>query len=186
MVKNARTLTRKLGRTWSHRLAMFRCAPKRDMQMPHLTAQSRRYRCRNMATSLIEHERIKTTLPKAKELRRVMDRLVTKGKAGECRYLLRPVSSVLTNWSALSDTQHKRKQIASYVREDSAVDKLFTVLGPRYLYVAASRTAQKPEQIIFRFVGLGQVATRGYCELDGAQATMHPWQSLSSLIDQEN
>lgn len=87
--------------------------------------------CRNMATSLIEHERIKTTLPKAKELRRVMDRLVTKGKAGVCAEIsplrLRPHARLL------SDTVHKRKQIAAYVREDSAVDKLFSVLGPRYL-----------------------------------------------------
>ena len=84
-----------------------------------------------MATSLIEHERIKTTLPKAKELRRIMDKLVTKGKLGS--YTVLHIRGLCFFYKcATPDTQHKRKQVAAYVREDSAVDKLFSVLGPRY------------------------------------------------------
>ena len=81
---------------------------------------------RNMATSLIEHERIKTTLPKAKELRRVMDRLVTKGKAGECGYLfvcvctqfksVRNLQTLSTSASRLPHTFESKKQWISFLR----------------------------------------------------------------------
>ncbi len=80
---------RKLNRTHEHRKAMFA----------------------NMAGSLIEHEQIKTTLPKAKELRRVVDKLVTLGKRGDL---------------------HARRQAASQLKQDAYVVKLFDVLGPRY------------------------------------------------------
>ena len=80
---------RKLNRTHEHRKAMFA----------------------NMASSLIEHEQIKTTLPKAKELKRVMDKLVTLGKRGDL---------------------HARRQAASQIRQDAPVAKLFETLGPRY------------------------------------------------------
>ena len=80
---------RKLNRTASHRKAMFV----------------------NMAASLIEHEQIKTTLPKAKELKRVMDKLITLGKRGDL---------------------HARRQAAAQLKEDKDVAKLFEVLGPRY------------------------------------------------------
>ena len=65
----------------------------------------------NMAGSLIEHEQIKTTLPKAKELKRVMDKLITLGKRGDL---------------------HARRQAAAQLKEDKDVAKLFEVLGPRY------------------------------------------------------
>lgn len=65
----------------------------------------------NMAGSLIEHEQIKTTLPKAKELRRVVERLITLGKRGDL---------------------HARRQAASRLKQDRYVRKLFDVLGPRY------------------------------------------------------
>jgi len=65
----------------------------------------------NMAGSLIEHEQIKTTLPKAKELRRVIEKLVTLGKRGDL---------------------HARRQAAARLKEDQYVSKLFDVLGPRY------------------------------------------------------
>jgi large subunit ribosomal protein L17 len=65
----------------------------------------------NMAGSLIEHEQIKTTLPKAKELKRVIDKLVTLGKRGDL---------------------HARRQAASRLKQDMHVAKLFEVLGPRY------------------------------------------------------
>ncbi len=80
---------RKLNRTASHRKAMFA----------------------NMAASLIEHEQIITTLPKAKELRAVADKLITLGKRGDL---------------------HARRQAISRIRNVEQVKKLFDVLGPRY------------------------------------------------------
>jgi len=65
----------------------------------------------NMAGSLIEHEQIKTTLPKAKELRRVVEKLVTLGKRGDL---------------------HARRQAAAQLKQDAHVAKLFEVIGPRY------------------------------------------------------
>jgi large subunit ribosomal protein L17 len=64
-----------------------------------------------MAGSLIEHEQIKTTLPKAKELRRVAEKLVTLAKRGDL---------------------HARRQAAARLKQDAHVQKLFDVLGPRY------------------------------------------------------
>ncbi len=80
---------RKLNRTASHRKAMFV----------------------NMAVSLLTHEQIKTTLPKAKELRRVADKMITLGKRG---------------------TLHARRQAFSYLRDDDTVAKVFGVLADRY------------------------------------------------------
>ncbi|TNC46607.1 50S ribosomal protein L17 [Rubellimicrobium rubrum] len=80
---------RKLNRTHEHRKALFA----------------------NMAGSLIEHEQIKTTLPKAKELKRVIDKLITLGKRGDL---------------------HARRQAAAALKQDMHVQKLFAVLGPRY------------------------------------------------------
>ena len=80
---------RRLNRTHEHRKALFA----------------------NMAGSLIEHEQIKTTLPKAKELRRIVEKLVTLGKRGDL---------------------HARRQAASQLKQDMHVAKLFDVLGPRY------------------------------------------------------
>ena len=65
----------------------------------------------NMAGSLIEHEQIKTTLPKAKELRPIVEKLVTLAKKGDL---------------------HARRQARSQLKEDQYVTKLFDVLGPRY------------------------------------------------------
>jgi large subunit ribosomal protein L17 len=80
---------RKLNRTHEHRKAMFA----------------------NMASSLIEHEQIKTTLPKAKELRRIVDKLITLGKRGDL---------------------HARRLAAAEIRQEAAVKKLFDTLGGRY------------------------------------------------------
>jgi large subunit ribosomal protein L17 len=80
---------RKLGRTSSHRTAMFA----------------------NMAASLIKHEQIVTTLPKAKELRPIVEKLVTLAKRGDL---------------------HARRQAISQVRDVAQVGKLFATLGPRY------------------------------------------------------
>jgi large subunit ribosomal protein L17 len=65
----------------------------------------------NMAGALIEHEQIKTTLPKAKELKRVADKLITLGKRGDL---------------------HARRLAAARLKQDAHVAKLFEVLGPRY------------------------------------------------------
>jgi large subunit ribosomal protein L17 len=82
-------VNRKLGRTSSHRLAMFR----------------------NQLASLIEHERIITTLPKAKELRPLIEKLITLGK---------------------NDSVHARRQAARTVASDALVAKLFDTIGPRF------------------------------------------------------
>ena len=80
---------RKLGRTSAHRTALFA----------------------NMAASLIKHEQIVTTLPKAKELRPFVEKLVSLGKRGDL---------------------HARRTAASRVRDDTQVRKLFDTIGPRY------------------------------------------------------
>jgi len=80
---------RKLNRTASHRRAMFA----------------------NMASSLIEHEQIVTTLPKAKELKPIMDKLITLAKKGDL---------------------HARRQAIAQIRNKDQVSKLFATLGPRY------------------------------------------------------
>ena len=80
---------RKLNRTSSHRKAMFA----------------------NMSASLIKHEQIVTTLPKAKELRPIVEKLITLGKRGDL---------------------HARRQAIAQMRDETQVQKLFGVLGPRY------------------------------------------------------
>ena len=75
------------------------------------TSQHRQMLFRNMAQALIKHEQIVTTLPKAKELRPVVERLITLGKRGDL---------------------HARRIAASQLKEDQYVSKLFDVLGPRY------------------------------------------------------
>ena len=80
---------RKLNRTHEHRKAMFS----------------------NMVCSLIEHEQIKTTLPKAKELKRIADKYISIGKKGNL---------------------HSRRIACSRLKQDAAVKKLFDTLAPRY------------------------------------------------------
>jgi large subunit ribosomal protein L17 len=80
---------RRLNRTHEHRKALFA----------------------NMAGALIEHEQIKTTLPKAKELRPVVEKLITLAKRGDL---------------------HARRMAAAQLKEDRHVQRLFDVIGPRY------------------------------------------------------
>lgn len=80
---------RKFSRTSSHRSAMFA----------------------NMAASLIKHEQIKTTLPKAKDLRPIVEKLITLGKRGDL---------------------HARRQLLAVLSEKATVDKLMTTLAERY------------------------------------------------------
>ena len=108
---------RKLNRTGSHRRAMFR----------------------NMAASLVRHEIIRTTLPKAKELRRVVEPLITLAK---------------------EDTVAKRRLAFARMRDKEAVAKLFNELGPRYRerpggYLRILKCGYRP----------GDVAPMAYVEL---------------------
>jgi large subunit ribosomal protein L17 len=75
------------------------------------TAEHRRAMWANMAVALIKHEQISTTLPKAKDLRPIVEKLVTLGKRGDL---------------------HARRQAISQIRDISMVKKLFEVIGPRY------------------------------------------------------
>ncbi|NBC20481.1 MAG: 50S ribosomal protein L17 [Alphaproteobacteria bacterium] len=75
------------------------------------TASHRRAMLANMAASLIEHEQIITTLPKAKEMKPYMDKLITLAKKGDL---------------------HARRQAVSRIRDKAAVAKLFEVMGERY------------------------------------------------------
>ena len=75
------------------------------------TTQPRQMLFRNMAQALIKHEQIVTTLPKAKELRPVVERLITLGKRGDL---------------------HSRRLAHARLRDDAMTKKLFEVLGPRY------------------------------------------------------
>ncbi len=75
------------------------------------TSQHRQMLFRNMAQALIKHEQIVTTLPKAKELRPVVERLITLGKRGDL---------------------HARRLAYARLRDNAMTKKLFEVLGPRY------------------------------------------------------
>ena len=75
------------------------------------TSQHRQMLFRNMAQALIKHEQIVTTLPKAKELGPIVEKLITLGKRGDL---------------------HARRQAFSKLRCDAMTKKLFEVLGPRY------------------------------------------------------
>jgi len=80
---------RKLNRTHEHRKAMFA----------------------NMVCSLVEHEQITTTLPKARELKRITDKIITLAKKGDL---------------------HSKRILISRIKQENAVNKLINVLGPRY------------------------------------------------------
>ena len=75
------------------------------------TAEHRKAMFANMSQALIKHEQITTTLPKAKDLRPVVEKLITLGKRGDL---------------------HARRNAMSSVRDEAMVKKLFEVLGPRY------------------------------------------------------
>ena len=114
---------RKLNRNSSHRKAMFR----------------------NMAVSLIEHEVIKTTLPKAKELRRIAEPLITMAKI---------------------DNVAKRRLAFSRLRDRNIVTKLFNELGPRYkerpggylrILKCGFRTGDKAAMAIVELVDRSQI-----------------------------
>ncbi len=108
---------RKLNVTSSHRLAMFR----------------------NMAVALIKHEQITTTLPKAKELRPVAEKLITLGKRGGL---------------------HARRQAHAQLRDEVIVGKLFTALADRYRARAGGYT-----RVLKAGVRYGDAASMAVIEL---------------------
>tara|TARA_R110002073_G_scaffold1471_39_gene10420 strand:- start:4510 stop:4929 length:420 start_codon:yes stop_codon:yes gene_type:complete len=112
---------RRLNRTHEHRKALFA----------------------NMAGSLIEHEQIKTTLPKAKELRPVVEKLITLAKRGDL---------------------HARRQVAAMLKEDKDVAKLFEVLGPRYAERAGGYT--RVLKAGFRYGDMAPMAIIEFVERD--------------------
>src|SRR5499427_5659571 len=77
----------------------------------HRTAEHRKAMFMNLAGALIKHEQITTTLPKAKDLRPIVEKLVTLGKRGGL---------------------HARRQAIAQIRDVAMVRKLFDVIGPRY------------------------------------------------------
>ena len=112
-------VNRKLGRTSGHRLALFR----------------------NQLASLIDKERIITTLPKAKELRPQIERLVTLGR---------------------TDSVHARRQVAAIIADDKLVAKLFNTISPRFattpggytrIIKLGPRRGDAAEMAILEFVG---------------------------------
>jgi ribosomal protein L17 len=118
-----------------------------------------------MVTQLIEHERIRTTLPKAKELRRVAEQVVTMAKQAD---------------------EPSRKRAQSVLRTPEAVTKLFDVMGPRYAYVAAvirslSRRKRANDKVfVFGGAGCVRAATRGSSRPTSARATAPRWPSLNT------
>jgi large subunit ribosomal protein L17 len=117
---------RKLGRTSSHREAMFR----------------------NMVTSLFEHERIVTTTPKAKEARRIADKMITLAKRGDL---------------------HAKRQAMSYIRSKDVVAKLFDVIQLQFVDRNGGYT-----RIIQTGVRQGDAAAMAILELVGYQEVVEP------------
>ena len=133
---------RKLNRTSSHRRAMFR----------------------NMATALLKHEQIKTTLPKAKELGPVVEQMITLGKRGSL---------------------HSRRQARSYLNDEAIVRKLFDGLAERYESRAGGYT--RVLKAGFRY---GDSAPMAYIELvdrdeDAKGLDSGPDMSLEEPVDEE-
>jgi large subunit ribosomal protein L17 len=123
-------VNRKLGRTSSHRLALFR----------------------NQLASLIEHERIVTTLPKAKELRPLAEKLITLAR---------------------NDSVHNRRQAARSIPSDALIAKLFDTIGPRFatrpggytrIIKLGARRGDAAERAILELVERSEEATEAKSE----------------------
>lgn len=118
---------RKLGRTPSHRTALFR----------------------NQLQSLMDHERIVTTLPKAKELRRIAERVVTRGK---------------------QDTVPARRWVRRWIPDRDLVKKVFDEISPRFeerpggytrIVKLGPRQGDGAEMAVLEFVDYDEVSTGG-------------------------
>jgi large subunit ribosomal protein L17 len=126
---------RKLNVTSSHRISMFR----------------------NMAASLLKHEQITTTLPKAKELRPYVERIITLGKRGDL---------------------HARRQASAQIRDQAVVRKLFDTLAPRYAARAGGYTRVLRAGI--RYGDAAQMAIIELVERDVAAKGLDSGQQLES------
>src|SRR4051812_19604038 len=126
---------RKLNVTSTHRLSMFR----------------------NMAASLLKHEQITTTLPKAKELRPYVERIITLGKRGDL---------------------HARRQASAQIRDQAVVRKLFDTLAPRYAARAGGYTRVLRAGI--RYGDAAQMAIIELVERDVAAKGLDSGQQLES------
>lgn len=105
--------TCKLNRTSSHRRCMFA----------------------NMLKSLIEHERIETTVPKAKALRRYAEKMITLAKKNTLAARRRAIAEMMITFNALTDKEARAVKAGDkscYNGDRLIIDKLFTVLGPRF------------------------------------------------------
>jgi large subunit ribosomal protein L17 len=118
---------RKLGRNPSHRRAMLR----------------------NLVTSFLEHERLVTTLPKAKELRPIAEKMITLGKR---------------------DTLHARRQVKAYLMSDEITQKVFDTIAPRFsdrpggysrIIRYRNRVGDGAEEAIIELLGSGLEERRG-------------------------
>ena len=126
---------RKLGRTSSHRKALFR----------------------NQATALFEHEQIRTTLPKCKELRRVAERLITLAKRGDLPARRRAAKML---YGTRLHYKPKRGEEASGIDKQAILRKLFDDIGPRYQDRSGGYT-----RIIRGELRKGDGAQMGYIQL---------------------
>ncbi len=137
-----RKTNRKLNRTASHRKAMFM----------------------NMAVALIKHEQIKTTVPKAKELRPVVEKLITIGRKGRL---------------------HDRRRVYAFLRDEAMTKKLCDVLGKRYEKRSGGYT-----RVLKAGWRYGDTADMAYIELvdrdvDAKGKDSGPAQSSSAQASQE-
>lgn len=103
----------KLGRTTSHRRCLFA----------------------NMLKSLIQYEKVETTVPKAKELKRFADQMITFAKEGTLASRRRAIAQLMVRFNALSPKERKaakKGDTSSYNTDRQVIEKLFNVLGPRF------------------------------------------------------
>lgn len=113
--------TCKLSRTSSHRRCMFA----------------------NMLKSLIENERIETTLPKAKALRSYADQMITLAKKNTLATRRRAISEMMIRFNSLTDKEARaarKGDTSAYNTDRQVIEKLFTVLGPRFVSRAGGYT----------------------------------------------
>ena len=136
-----RVAFRKLGKTTKHRKAMLR----------------------NMVTSLIHHERITTTVPKAKELRRIAEQMITLSKKG--------------------DLASRRRAIA-YLRDERSLSKLFTVLADRYAERAGGYT--RVLKAGPRYGDMAEMAIIEYVDRQGEiRKAKRPWDPMTAVVPGE-
>jgi len=131
-----RNAGRKLGRKTPHRISMFR----------------------NMVTSLLDKERIRTTLPRAKEVRPIAERMITLGKR---------------------ESLHARRQALAYVKDAEVVAKLFKTLAPRFatrpggytrIVRLGFRDGDGAQMAILELIGSGYKASKGEDKKGGRKA----------------